>query len=82
MIAGRCAIAGMSWGALRGDVDTVRYDLVENWTQEKTGGDDEADAWFDLAPDETQGAGVGEVGEGYGEGGFGAETADGDGSAW
>lgn len=53
MVAGSRAIGGVPWGALRWDVDTVRYDLVEDWSQEKTGGDDEADAWFYLAPDET-----------------------------
>ena len=40
MLARGCAIGGVSWGALRCDFEIVRNNLIEDWAQEKTGGDD------------------------------------------
>lgn len=53
MLAGSCAIGGVFRGALCRHLETMRHDLVEDWAQEKTGGDDEADTGFYLTPDET-----------------------------
>lgn len=51
MLASSCSIGGVSWGAFRCDVEAVRQDLVNDWAQEKAGGDDETDTGFYLAPD-------------------------------